>query len=80
MNIFCCYIKEELSKRFRIEVDVFVSKNKELIPFTFSRPLTNMMKLLILLRVDQGKTIFFFVVDYKMIYPRLNHSMRWRSG
>ena len=39
MNVFCCYIKEELSKKFTIEADVFVSKKKELVHFPFTRPL-----------------------------------------
>ena len=39
INIFCCYIKEGLSKKFRIEVDVFLSKKKQLVNFAFSRPL-----------------------------------------
>lgn len=39
MNVFCCYIKEELSKKFTIEADVFVSKKKELVHFAFTRPL-----------------------------------------
>ena len=39
MNVFCCYIKEELSKKFTIEADVFFSKKKELVHFAFTRPL-----------------------------------------
>ena len=39
MNVFCCFIKEELSKKFRNEVYVFVSEKKKLVHFAFSRPL-----------------------------------------
>lgn len=40
MNSFCCYIKKELFKKFRNELDVFVSK-KKLLYFTFTRALTS---------------------------------------
>ena len=39
MNVFCCFIKEELSKKFRNEVYVFVSEKEKLVHFAFSRPL-----------------------------------------
>ena len=79
MNIFCYCIKEELFKKFRIEVDIFVSK-KKLVHFAFSRPLIS---------YSFFDDIFEFVVcqwedrrnyfsNYKMIYLHLNHSMRWK--
>ena len=62
MNVFCCYIKEELWKKFRIEVDVFVFKKKKFVYFAFSRPLISylfLMKLLILSRIGGRKKTFF---------------------
>lgn len=35
MNVFCCYMKQELFKKFKTEVDVFVSKKKALVYFAF---------------------------------------------
>lgn len=38
MNIFCCYNREKVFKKFRIEIDAFVSK-KKLVHFAFYKPM-----------------------------------------
>ena len=80
MNIFCCYIRNELSKKFKIEVDVFMSK-KKLAHFAFYKPLISysFFDEIIDFVVCRWEERINFFTNFKMIYPRLNHSIKWKS-
>ena len=39
MNSFCGHLEQSLSKKFKIEVDLFVSKKKKLIHLSLFKPL-----------------------------------------
>ena len=77
MNIFCSNIKEVIFKKFRVEVDVFISKKKMLVYFAFDKPLVSypffhdIINLVFSCWREQKK----FFLSYEMLYPKLNSSM-----
>ena len=38
MKMFCCYLKDALSKKFSLDTDVFVSRNKKDVHIAFKIP------------------------------------------
>ena len=77
---FFCYVKDELFKKFEIEVDVFESI-KILIRFAFNKPLITypFFHELINLFASHWKKKINLCTDCKMIYLCLNHSLKWKS-
>ena len=81
MNTFCAYIQDEIKKHFKIEVDVFVSKKKMLVHFSFEKPLLAypfFQDVIELVSLRWNKRKLFFD-NCEMIYPKLNQSMRYKS-
>ena len=39
MNAFCRCLRESISRKFRLEAEVFVSKQKKIVHIGFSQPL-----------------------------------------
>ena len=79
---FCCYLKDAHFKIFSLNVDVFVSRKKRHVHITFKISISQYESFDELIEFTsnewQKRKIFFF--DYKMIYPRLKSSMRWKFG
>ena len=80
MNSICRCLRSSLSQKFKIEVDVYVSKKKELkhIPFlklvlsySFFEELIDYIK-------NYWQKRKFFYPGYYFIYPKINQSLKWR--
>ena len=80
MNNFCICLTDALSKRFNIEVIVFVSKKKKHIHLSLNKPL---------FEYRNYKSIITFIRKYFeerrlfcepciLNFPRLNQSIKWR--
>ena len=40
MKVFCCYLKDALSKKFSLDADVFVPKKKRHVHIAFKIPIS----------------------------------------
>ena len=80
MKIICYYFKEALAKQFSLDADVFVSKKKRHVYIAFKVRISKYEvfdKLIeFILKEWEKRKVFFF--DYKMIYPKLMTSMKWK--
>ena len=69
-----------LSQKFKIEVDVYVSKKKKLADLPFLKPLISYPffdELVDFVRNYWQKRKFFYP-GYQFTYPRINQSLKWR--
>ena len=80
MNVFCHYIRQAILEMFHLDVDVYVSRKKDLVHFAFKKPLSSIQILTILfsLFLMNGERENFFFANYKMIYPMLIPSLKWK--
>ena len=80
MNIFCCYVREKFFKKFRIEIDAFVSKKnaRSLCVLQTADALSFLHEIInfIASRWWERKNYFS---TYKMMHPRLNASLKWKN-
>ena len=79
MKVFCCYLKDPLSKWLSLDADVFVSKKKN-VRIDFKIPISEYESfdrwIDFISNEWEKKKIFF--EDFKMIYPRLISSLKWK--
>ena len=80
MKVFCCYLKDGLSKKFSFDADVFVSRKKKHVHTAFNIPISeyesfDRLTYFILDEWEKRKVIF---EDQNMIYPRLITSLKWK--
>ena len=80
MNSICRCLRSSLSQKFKIEVDVYVSKKKELKHISFLKLLLSYSFFEDL--IDYIKNYWqkrkFFYPGYYFIYPKINQSLKWR--
>lgn len=81
MNVFCCYVKYKLFRKFKVEIDAFVSKKKKLVHFAFYKPLISypFCDEIIDFVASRWGERRNFLAFHGMIYPRLDHKMKWKS-
>ena len=72
MNIFCCCIKEELSKKKKRKSSCILLSVGRLLVILFFDEIIDFVSH----RWEERKNFF---TNYKMIYPGLNYSTRWKS-
>ena len=77
--MFCCYLKDALSKKFSLDPDVFVSRKKKYVhaAFKISSSECESFERLVDLISDQWEKRKIFFEDYKMIDLRLITSLKW---
>ena len=78
--MFCCYLKQALHEKIFLDADVFVSKKKGHVDVAFKIPISEYSsfdKLIDFICKEWEKRKIFFC-DYKMIYPRLISSLKWK--
>ena len=80
MKVFCCYLKDALSKKISLDADVFVSRKKKHVHIAFKIPISEyeFFDRLIDSISDEWEKRKIFFEDYKMIYPRLITSLKWK--
>ena len=80
MKVFCCYLKDALSKKSSLDADVFVSRKKKHVHIAFKIPISEyeFFDRLIDSISDEWEKRKIFFEDYKMIYPRLITSLKWK--
>ena len=80
MKVFCCYLKQALHKTFFLDADVFASKKKRHVHIAFTIPIIqyeSFDRLIdFIFKVWEKRKIFFY--DYKVMYPRLLSSLKWK--
>ena len=80
MNSFCRCLRSSLSQKFKIEVDVYVSKKKKLVHLSFLKPLISYLffeELVDFVKSYWQKRKFFYPGNH-FTYPRINQSLKWR--
>ena len=80
MNSFCRHLGQSLSKKCKIEVDVFVSKKKKLVHLSLVKSILSyefFKEMIEYIRCywHERKKIF---LGYFFIHPKLNQSLKWR--
>ena len=80
MKVFCCYLEDALSKKSSLDADVFVSRKKKHVHIAFKIPISEyeFFDRLIDSISDEWEKRKIFFEDYKMIYPRLITSLKWK--
>ena len=80
MKVFCVFIKEKISEKFGIDVDVLISRKKRLVHFTFKKPLTShvFFNYLIVFVKNEWEKRQRFLENYEIINPRFVYSLKWR--
>lgn len=80
MKVFCVFIKEKISEKFGIDVDVFISRKKRLVHFAFKKPLTSHLffNYLIVFVKSEWEKRQRFLENYEIINPRFVYSLKWR--
>ena len=80
MKVFRCYLKDALSKKSSLDADVFVSRKKKHVHIAFKIPISEyeFFDRLIDFISDEWEKRKIFFEDYKMIYPRLITSLKWK--
>ena len=78
--MFCSHLKDALSKKFSFDADVFVSRKKKHMHIAFKLPISEYESFdrLIDYISDEWEKRKIFFEDYKMIYPRLITSLKWK--
>lgn len=80
MNNFCVCLTDALSKRFKIDVIIFVSKKKKHVRLSLKKPLfeySNYKSFKTFIRKYFEERIMF-CEPYVLNFPRLNQSIKWR--
>ena len=80
MNDFCLCLTEALSKRFKIDAIVFVSKKKKHVHLSLNKPLFqyhdyNLVTTFIRKYFEETR---YFCEPYIFNFPKLNQSTKWR--
>lgn len=80
MKVFCVFIKEKISEKFGIDVDLFISRKKRLVHFAFKKPLTShvFFNYLIVFVKNEREKRQRFLENYEIINPRFVYSLKWR--
>ena len=80
MKVFCDYIREAILEIFHLEVDVYVSRKKSLVHFAFKKPLSRYSDFdnIIQFVSDGWRKRKIFFTNYKMVYPMLISSFKWK--
>ena len=80
MNSFCRCLRSFLNHKFKVEVDVYVSKKKKLVEMSFLKPLISysFFEELIDFIESYWKKRKVLYPGYYFIFPRLNQSLKWR--
>ena len=81
MNNFCRHLRLSLSERFNIDIEVYISKKKKLVHMSVIKTLLSYQffeEIIEFLKKYWKKNYFF--PGYFFIYPKLNHSLKWRYG
>ena len=73
MKVFCCYLKDALSKKISLDADVFVSRKKKHVHIAFKIPISEYESFdrLIDFISDEWEKRKIIFEDYKMIFPGL---------
>lgn len=80
MKNFCRRLRQSLSERFDIYVDVYVSKKKKLVHMSLVKPLLSwyFFEDIIKFVKEYWNKRKCFYPGYFIDYPRLNQSLKWR--
>ena len=76
--MFCCYLKDAISKKFSLDIDEFVSKRKRHVHIAVKMSISEYEtfgRLIDSIPHEWEKRKIFFNA-YKMIYPRLISSLK----